>query len=746
MLHVKPQGVILAHENSRRLCIRKLLAFKHNRHAFDKPRVRLRKHNYCFPLVCMTSLLVSSAQAHTTHDGVQPKAEFDTDSIDFGIDNRCTACISNVREHFVGDLIKSNKVIKGYGGARLHNVWQGTMRVPIEDDNGKVETFLIPNSYYHPNGDSRLLSPQHWAQQMKPSQRPLQGVAPSQTFHNKVVLTWNKGNSIKTIPLDPWNVATFSIASGFNRFSLYCQEAHIDVDQDDLHPAVLAQAATLIEDEPEDEQVEPDFNVQSPKSTSFDLDGPTPNSNIPHVIEDEEDRQVNNVTAEFLKYHHKFNHCSPKCMQLLARSGVIPCRLARCPVPVCSACLYGKATRCPWRTQQSNTPSDGYVPTTPGEVVSVDQLESNVAGLVAQMAGHPTHSRYKVVTVFVDHATGFSFVHFQKTTDAEETIEGKELFERYAASMGHQIKHYHADNGVFASKAWRAHCIVKHQGLSFAGVGAHHQNGVAENKIRLLQSQARTMLIHAAKRWPKAVTANLWPYAIRMANESSNELPSLAFKDGRTPLQAFAGSRATTNPRFWQPFACPVYVLTPALQSAGGILGKWKDRARVGLYLGRSPNHARSVALVLNLTTGLVSPQFHVTFNPSFQTVKRTFDGLPLEVKWLQAVGFKAKPKTRSTTQREQENRTFDATNPPVNDLQFSTIDDSAWQDLSPIQQDNHQQPDPLPQASEGAQGWFDVEEAPTDDGAQHSDGKESGQSMATDHSTTTLRCSNHIW
>ena len=164
--------------------------------------------------------------------------------------------------------------------------------------------------------------------------------------------------------------------------------------------------------------------------------------------------------------------------------------------------------------------------------MSVDQLVSNTAGLVAQMAGRPTHSRYKVVTVFVDHATGFSYVHFQKSSSAEETIQGKELFERKAASMGHNIKHYHADNGIFASQAWRSHCIANNQGLSFAGVGAHHQNGIAENKIRLLQSQARTMLIHAAKRWPDAVTANLWPYAIRMANESSNELPSLAFRDG----------------------------------------------------------------------------------------------------------------------------------------------------------------------------------------------------------------------
>ena len=106
--------------------------------------------------------------------------------------------------------------------------------------------------------------------------------------------------------------------------------------------------------------------------------------------------------------------------------------------------------------------------------MSVDQLEANVAGLVAQMAGRPTHSRYRYVTVFVDQATGFSYVHFQKSSNAEETIEGKELFEQHASSMGHTVRHYHADNGIFASHAWRAHCIGRRQGLSFAGVGAHH--------------------------------------------------------------------------------------------------------------------------------------------------------------------------------------------------------------------------------------------------------------------------------
>jgi len=38
-----------------------------------------------------------------------------------------------------------------------------------------------------------------------------------------------------------------------------------------------------------------------------------------------------------------------------------------------------------------------------------------------------------------------------------------------------------------------------------------------------------------------------------------------------------------------------------------------------------SPNHARNVALVLSLKTGLASPQFHVVFDSKFETMRRRF-------------------------------------------------------------------------------------------------------------------------
>jgi hypothetical protein len=80
-------------------------------------------------------------------------------------------------------------------------------------------------------------------------------------------------------------------------------------------------------------------------------------------------------------------------------------------------------------------------------------------------------------------------------------------------------------------------------------------------------------------------------------------------------------------------------------------LVKWKERSRVGLYLGCSPIHAQSIALVLNLQQdlSLYNSMSHLTHH----FIKRIFEGLPLDIKWLQATGFKGNSNTPATTQRE---------------------------------------------------------------------------------------------
>ena len=58
-----------------------------------------------------------------------------------------------------------------------------------------------------------------------------------------------------------------------------------------------------------------------------------------------------------------------------------------------------------------------------------------------------------------------------------------------------------------------------------------------------------------------------------------------------------------------------------------------------------STQHARTVALVLNLTTGHVSPQFHVKFDTKFESVRESLGNLTPESKWQEECGFKEPQK-----------------------------------------------------------------------------------------------------
>jgi hypothetical protein len=71
--------------------------------------------------------------------------------------------------------------------------------------------------------------------------------------------------------------------------------------------------------------------------------------------------------------------------------------------------------------------------------VSVDQLESPVAGLVVQNKGWFFRKQYKVATIFVDHFSRLSYVYLQESTKGAQTLAAKRLFEAYAASHGVKI-------------------------------------------------------------------------------------------------------------------------------------------------------------------------------------------------------------------------------------------------------------------------------------------------------------------
>eukprot|EP00957_Ditylum_brightwellii_P162575 12379950-Ditylum_brightwellii.AAC.2 len=86
----------------------------------------------------------------------------------------------------------------------------------------------------------------------------------------------------------------------------------------------------------------------------------------------------------------------------------------------------------------------------------------------------------------------------------------------------------------------------------------------------------------------------------------------------------------------------PAYFLDPTLQD-GKRLPKWNPWKCHGQFLGWSNQHTSSVALIMNLYTRLISPQFHTVMDDWFTTIACmdnwdpvTNGDLPdLAVKWL---------------------------------------------------------------------------------------------------------------
>jgi hypothetical protein len=129
--------------------------------------------------------------------------------------------------------------------------------------------------------------------------------------------------------------------------------------------------------------------------------------------------------------------------------------------------------------------------------------------------------------------------------------------------------------------------------------------------------------------------------AIRTSNGSGrdecNAKKPRSDKTVISPIERFSGVKIQPQLKNFHAFSCPVYVLSAPLQTQGAQ-SKWLSRAPLGIYLGMSLRHSKSVALVLNPRTGLVSPQFHVKFDDNFETVREHNDAT--HGQWKKLVGF----------------------------------------------------------------------------------------------------------
>ena len=168
-----------------------------------------------------------------------------------------------------------------------------------------------------------------------------------------------------------------------------------------------------------------------------------------------------------------------------------------------------------------------------------------------------------------------------------QTLIAKRQFECEMNKHNVRVQSCRADNGRFAEKAFKDEVAKSNQIITYCGVGAHHQNGSIEHYIGKITTRSRVMLLHAKRFWPEAITPMLWPFAVSTAINLENELSLDA--NGRSPLQRLTATDSPIKLRDYHTWGCPVYVLESSVQSTLKGLPKWEPRARIGIYLGRSP-------------------------------------------------------------------------------------------------------------------------------------------------------------
>ena len=142
--------------------------------------------------------------------------------------------------------------------------------------------------------------------------------------------------------------------------------------------------------------------------------------------------------------------------------------------------------------------------------------------------------------LFFDHASGKIFVCHQVSLSASDTIHSKRLVEHEALECGITVKKCHANDGVFKAHEFKEALEDDHQIITKSGVGAHHQNGVAERAIGAIQSMAHVMLLHLQLHWPNKFDASSWLLALDYAAHIHNHL-LCDIRNGLSPQEVFCG-------------------------------------------------------------------------------------------------------------------------------------------------------------------------------------------------------------
>jgi hypothetical protein len=266
-------------------------------------------------------------------------------------------------------------------------------------------------------------------------------------------------------------------------------------------------------------------------------------SQLEHILHP---KALSLLQEEMMSHHTQLHHLPFPQLIVMTESGEIPRHLASLKgcCPICVPCLIGQAHKCPWQFKPKKIhpiwkKSDDH----PGARASMDHLVSAQPGLIPRIIGRLTCMQINGALVIIDNYSDHLYVLLMRNLSLEEALLAKHAYECFLSSIGATAKAYHTDNGQFSDKGFKDDCTMSNQSIMFCGVGGHHQNGIAECKIKELTLGARTLLLNAKRMLPEYILTILWLFALKCAEERLNNLAHQA--DGRTPYQTIASLEAS---------------------------------------------------------------------------------------------------------------------------------------------------------------------------------------------------------
>jgi hypothetical protein len=459
----------------------------------------------------------------------------------------------------VGEVegIKSGLDIKG----------MGTFKFKINDNNSMMHNIKIPNSLYVLELKRCLLSPQYWVLEAKDNYPKPKGTRMSQD-NEFYYMHWGQAKYQKLIPYDPsTNVPilyTAALSRTYHAFATTFEA--MEAPQWERVLQFLGHGCTVDEPKLVPEEFVAEENVNywknmpaSERANAVDRTVKTANLPLPQQqeqskvtqqgpltfdlsppIKEAEDVQLlaANKQAELMQWHYCLGHLTFPKLKQLALNGKIPKKLTKVLPPKCDGCLFSAMTKLPWQGKETKANHKVFIVTKPGECILVNQMTSTEVEFFEQLKGKLTKKHCKCATVFVNYYSRLHFVHLQLDDKSNKTLAAKLAFEEYAAEHGVKVLHYYCDNRCYHDNAFQQACHRARQQLTYCGVNAHFQNGIAKEAIRDPSESARKQLLHERAHWPEAVHFTLWPYALHNAAYLHNNLPVL--EDGTSRLELFS--------------------------------------------------------------------------------------------------------------------------------------------------------------------------------------------------------------